>query len=118
MGSIGKGIREDNQFSLNNPASYSALKFAKFEYGSSLDLVRQSTATQEHEYSSGRFNYLFIGVPLSEKKNRGFVFGMLLTPPDVISQSLLAIPMWMLFEVGVFFGRFVLKRRLETDDTP
>jgi hypothetical protein len=77
MGSIGKGIREDNQFSLNNPASYSALKFAKFEYGSSLDLVRQSTATQEHEYSSGRFNYLFIGVPLSEKKNRGFVFGML-----------------------------------------
>lgn len=47
-----------------------------------------------------------------------FVFGMLLTPPDVISQSLLAIPMWMLFEVGVFFGRFVLKRRLETDDRP
>lgn len=39
-----------------------------------------------------------------------FVFGMLLTPPDVISQSLLAIPMWMLFEVGVFFGRFVESR--------
>lgn len=36
-----------------------------------------------------------------------FVFGMLLTPPDVISQSLLAIPMWLLFEVGVFFGRTV-----------
>lgn len=36
-----------------------------------------------------------------------FVFGMLLTPPDVISQSLLAIPMWLLFEVGVFFGRAV-----------
>jgi sec-independent protein translocase protein TatC len=36
-----------------------------------------------------------------------FVFGMLLTPPDVISQSLLAIPMWILFEFGVFFGRFV-----------
>ena len=34
-----------------------------------------------------------------------FVFGMLLTPPDVISQSLLAIPMWLLFELGVFFGR-------------
>lgn len=33
-----------------------------------------------------------------------FVFGMLLTPPDVISQSLLAIPMWLLFEVGVYFG--------------
>lgn len=36
-----------------------------------------------------------------------FVFGMLLTPPDVISQSLLAIPMWMLFELGLFLGRFV-----------
>lgn len=36
-----------------------------------------------------------------------FVFGMLLTPPDVISQALLAIPMWLLFEVGVFFSRFI-----------
>lgn len=39
-----------------------------------------------------------------------FIFGMLLTPPDVISQSLLAIPMWILFEIGVFLGRFVQKR--------
>ena len=36
-----------------------------------------------------------------------FVFGMLLTPPDVISQALLAIPMWALFEIGVFLGRFI-----------
>ncbi|PJE78108.1 Sec-independent protein translocase protein TatC [invertebrate metagenome] len=36
-----------------------------------------------------------------------FVFGMLLTPPDVFSQSLLAIPMWMLFEMGIVFSRFV-----------
>ncbi|MEP1469970.1 MAG: twin-arginine translocase subunit TatC [Halieaceae bacterium] len=36
-----------------------------------------------------------------------FIFGMLLTPPDIISQSLLAIPMWILFEFGVFFGRYV-----------
>ena len=36
-----------------------------------------------------------------------FVFGMLLTPPDVISQALLAGPMWLLFEFGVFFGRFI-----------
>jgi sec-independent protein translocase protein TatC len=38
-----------------------------------------------------------------------FIFGMLLTPPDIISQALLAIPMWMLFEIGVFFGRFIHK---------
>jgi len=36
-----------------------------------------------------------------------FVFGMLLTPPDVISQSLLAIPMWLLFELGIFFGKLL-----------
>lgn len=36
-----------------------------------------------------------------------FVMGMLLTPPDVISQALLAIPMWFLFEFGIFFGRFI-----------
>ena len=34
-----------------------------------------------------------------------FIVGMLLTPPYVISQVLLAIPMWLLFECGVFFGR-------------
>ena len=30
---------------------------------------------------------------------------MLITPPDVISQTLLAVPMWMLFEIGLLFGR-------------
>ncbi len=39
-----------------------------------------------------------------------FVVGMLLTPPDVISQMLLALPMWLLFEVGIFFGRFIQSR--------
>jgi sec-independent protein translocase protein TatC len=43
-----------------------------------------------------------------------FIFGMLLTPPDIISQSLLALPMWLLFEIGVFFGRFI---RREDDAT-
>lgn len=33
-----------------------------------------------------------------------FILGMLLTPPDIISQTLLAIPMWILFEVGVFMS--------------
>lgn len=37
-----------------------------------------------------------------------FVVGMLLTPPDVFSQTLLAIPMYCLFEIGVFFSRFTL----------
>ncbi|AMD01999.1 MULTISPECIES: twin-arginine translocase subunit TatC [Halomonas] len=40
-----------------------------------------------------------------------FVVGMLLTPPDVISQSLLAVPMYLLYEVGILFGRLVRYRR-------
>ena len=40
-----------------------------------------------------------------------FVFGMLLTPPDVISQTLLAIPMWILFEVGLLFSRMLKNRK-------
>lgn len=44
-----------------------------------------------------------------------FVAGMLLTPPDIISQTLMAIPMWFLFEVGLFMARFYVKR---DDDEP
>jgi sec-independent protein translocase protein TatC len=39
-----------------------------------------------------------------------FVVGMLLTPPDVLSQTLLAVPMWMLFEVGLLCGRLLERR--------
>ena len=39
-----------------------------------------------------------------------FILGMLLTPPDVISQVLLALPMWFLFEVGVLVGGLYGKR--------
>ncbi len=50
---------------------------------------------------------------LSEKRPfvivGAFCIGMLLTPPDVISQTLLAIPMWILFEFGVFFSRGVAR---------
>lgn len=40
-----------------------------------------------------------------------FVIGMLLTPPDVISQTLLAIPMWLLYEAGIIVGGTVKKAR-------
>ena len=42
-----------------------------------------------------------------------FVIGMLLTPPDVISQSLLAIPIWLLFELGLIASRIFLKEKDE-----
>lgn len=43
----------------------------------------------------GKRAYIIVGA---------FVIGMLLTPPDIISQTLLAVPMWLLFEVGVFLA--------------
>jgi sec-independent protein translocase protein TatC len=46
-----------------------------------------------------------------------FVVGMLLTPPDVISQSLLAVPMYLLYEVGILFGRLVRHRRRKASET-
>jgi sec-independent protein translocase protein TatC len=42
--------------------------------------------------------YVFLGC---------FVTGMLITPPDIISQTVLAVPMWMLFEVGVLASRLI-----------
>lgn len=44
-----------------------------------------------------------------------FVVGMVLTPPDVLSQTMLAVPMWLLFEVGVFFGKFLTKSRRQRE---
>ena len=41
-----------------------------------------------------------------------FVIGMFLTPPDIISQTLLALPMWALFEVGILFAKYLLPKAL------
>ena len=45
-----------------------------------------------------------------------FILGMLLTPPDVISQTLLAVPAWFLFEVGLLLSRIYIKNSSETKE--
>jgi len=40
-----------------------------------------------------------------------FILGMILTPPDVISQILLAIPIWLLFEVGLLLAYLITKNK-------
>ncbi len=40
-----------------------------------------------------------------------FIFGMVLTPPDIISQIFLAVPMWILFEFGLWLSVFLAKKR-------
>ena len=51
--------------------------------------------------------YIFVGC---------FVIGMLVTPPDVISQTILALPMYALFELGILFGRLVQKDAAKKSD--
>ena len=45
-----------------------------------------------------------------------FVLGMLLTPPDMISQTLLALPMWVLFELGLVMCRLYIKSEREAGE--
>ena len=46
-----------------------------------------------------------------------FVVGMVLTPPDIFSQTLLAVPMWLLFEAGILCGSMIKRRdEHEPDD--
>ncbi|REG82671.1 twin-arginine translocase subunit TatC [Marinomonas pollencensis] len=53
--------------------------------------------------------YVFLGC---------FVIGMLITPPDIFSQTLLAIPMWMLFELGLLAGRTVKREEESAEEAP
>lgn len=45
-----------------------------------------------------------------------FILGMLLTPPDVLSQTLLAVPMWLLFELGLVLSRFYQPKTEQQED--
>ena len=50
--------------------------------------------------------YVFLGA---------FVIGMFLTPPDIISQTLLAVPVYLLFELGILMSRFFVKKKADED---
>lgn len=67
-------------------------------------LVLAGMATPEQ--LSGKRPYVIVGA---------FVVGMLLTPPDMISQTLLAVPIWLLYEIGVFLARMVARERVNRE---
>ncbi|MEQ9560965.1 MAG: twin-arginine translocase subunit TatC [Woeseiaceae bacterium] len=50
--------------------------------------------------------YVFLGA---------FVVGMFLTPPDVLSQTLLAVPVYLLYELGILLSRLLTKRKKESE---
>ena len=72
-----------------------------FEMPIIIILLLVSNAVTESKLISAR-PYVFLGC---------FVVGMLLTPPDVISQSLLAIPAWLLYELGIIVGRMLIRNK-------
>jgi len=59
--------------------------------------------------------------PKSLSENRPYVFlgafvvGMLLTPPDVISQTLLALPVYLLYEIGIVMARAMVPGHKEVE---
>ncbi len=59
------------------------------------------------ESLSGKRPYIFLGC---------FVVGMLVTPPDVISQTILALPMYLLFEAGVLASRLIRTQEAEASE--
>ena len=72
-----------------------------FEMPVATFLLVQAGVTTPQNLAAKR-PYIIVGV---------FVIGMLLTPPDIISQSLLAIPMWLLFEIGLIASKVVEKKK-------
>ncbi len=60
-------------------------------------ILLMSTGITTAEELKNKRPYVIVGA---------FIIGMLLTPPDVVSQVMLAIPMWLLFELGIFLSRF------------
>jgi sec-independent protein translocase protein TatC len=45
-----------------------------------------------------------------------FIIGMLMTPPDMISQTLLAVPIWLLFELGLFLARMTQAKKAKAEE--
>ena len=57
------------------------------------------------ESLAGKRPYIIVGA---------FVVGMVMTPPDIFSQTMLAVPVWLLFEVGLYCSRMIKSKETES----
>lgn len=78
---------------------------AAFEVPVATFLAVRSGATSRESLAAKR-PFIIVGA---------FVVGMLLTPPDVISQILLAVPVWLLFEIGLILCVFSERRKADAE---
>jgi sec-independent protein translocase protein TatC len=76
-----------------------------FEVPVAVVLLVRTGVTTPAQLAKGRA-YVLIGA---------FVIGMLLTPPDVISQTLLAVPMYLLYEAGIMLSRVLVPGHKEVE---
>lgn len=65
-------------------------------------LILVSTGLMSRRQLAAKRGYIIVGA---------FAVGMLLTPPDVISQTLLALPVWLLFELGLLMCRWLVPEK-------
>jgi len=71
-------------------------------------VILSSTGMVNPETLAEKRPYVIVGA---------FVIAAILTPPDVASQFLLAVPMLILFEVGLFVARLLHRRRMAGDES-
>jgi len=67
-----------------------------------------SSGLTDTESLKSKRAYVFLGA---------FVIGMFLTPPDIISQTLLAVPIYLLFEAGIIMSQFIQRSKTRKDVT-
>ena len=74
-----------------------------FEVPIAVVLLAATGMVSDEKLASSR-GYVVIGI---------FVIAALMTPPDALSQTAMAIPMWLLYEAGIIFARITVKSRRE-----
>ena len=89
---------------------FTMMMFLAFGFGFEMPIATIlliSTGMTTAESLKSKRPYVIVGA---------FILGMLLTPPDVVSQIMLAVPMWMLFEVGLYFSKYFKVRIKEAEE--
>jgi sec-independent protein translocase protein TatC len=79
-----------------------------FEVPIATVLIVWTGLTSPEKLSKAR-PYVFLGA---------FIMGMFLTPPDIISQTLLAVPVYLLFELGILMSKIFVIRDEESEEEP
>ncbi|MDG1046178.1 MAG: hypothetical protein P8P81_06200 [Bacteroidia bacterium] len=76
VGGASVSLRDQNNFSFSNPASYSKIRFTVYNVGAGVNFGKISDQTTEAETNSGNFNHFAMAFPLNTEKSMAFSFGV------------------------------------------